>query len=219
MKKTDKQLAQVLWDYMKLEHPLEKADVIIGLGSTDIRTAKWCAKLYKEGWAPIIIFTGANGRMSENVFTESEAGMFSKVAQDSGIPENAIKCETKATNTGENIKFSHKALLDLGIVPKKIILVTKPYMLRRAYATFKKQWPDQNCEIICSGIDQTFEEYFKEKNYPFEYVVNVMVGDLQRILEYPTLGYQIPQKMPQSVIDDFEELIARGYTSQLLETR
>lgn len=217
MKPTDKQLAEILWDYMILEHSLENADVILGLGSTDIRTAEWCAKLFHEKRAPLMVFTGARGRMAKDVFTENEADIFATIAKEKGVPEEAIIVEPRATNTGENIQFSYDALKNANKLPGKLILVTKPYMLRRAYATFKKQWPDQNCQIICSAIDETFEEYCEDENYPFKYVVNVMVGDLQRIIEYPALGFQIPQAVPQEVLSAYEELIKRGYTKQLLE--
>ena len=80
IKQNDKQLAQIIWDYMRYEQPLEKADVIIGLGSTDVRTAGWCAKLYHDGYAPLILFTGARGRMTREAFTENEADVYAKRA-------------------------------------------------------------------------------------------------------------------------------------------
>ena len=42
---TDEELAQIIWDYMRYEQPLEKADVIVGLGSFYQQTADWCARL------------------------------------------------------------------------------------------------------------------------------------------------------------------------------
>lgn len=219
MKKTDQQFAQTLWDYMRLDHPLEKADVIIGLGSTDLRTAHWCAKLYRESLAPRILFTGARGRMARDVFKDNEADLFANVAISDGVPESDIIREPKAMNTGENILCSYQALKEIGEIPKKIILVTKPYMLRRAYATFKKQWPDQKCQIICSGVNETFEEYCNNRDYPFDYVVNVMVGDLQRIIEYPKLGFQIKQEVPDEVLNAYSKLVERGYTKQAMEVK
>ena len=88
---------------MRFEQPLKKADVIIGLGSTDVRTAEWCAKLYHDGYAPIILFTGARGRMTREAFTENEAEVYAKRALTLGVSEEAIFKETNATYTGENI--------------------------------------------------------------------------------------------------------------------
>lgn len=147
---------------MRYEQPLEKADVIIGLGSTDVRTAEWCAKLYHDGYASLILFTGARGRMTREVFTENEADMYAKRAIELGVPENVILKESRATNTGENILFTHKLLEEKGISANSLILVTKPYMLRRAYATFMKQWPTENKpDIKCSAVDVCLRDTVK----------------------------------------------------------
>lgn len=45
-----------------------------------------------------------------------------------------------------------------------------------------------------------------------------MVGDLQRIKIYPSLGYQIYQEIPDQVWAAYEELVARGYTEHLIES-
>ena len=217
MEETNLQLAQILWDYMKLDDEADSADVILGLGSTDLRTPEWCAKLYRDKKAPLIVFTGARGRMARDVFAKNEAEVFSDVAKKYGVSEDAVLLDKRAMNTGENIQFSYDLLKSKGKIPKKLILVTKPYMLRRAYATFKKQWPDKTTQIFCSGVDQTFEEYCQDKHYPFDYVVNVMVGDLQRIIEYPKFGFQIEQEVPGVVLSAYKDLISRGYTKQLLE--
>ena len=81
MEETNLQLAQILWDYMKLEDEVDSADVILGLGSTDLRTPEWCAKLYRDKKAPLIVFTGARGRMARDVFAKNEAEVFSDVAK------------------------------------------------------------------------------------------------------------------------------------------
>lgn len=214
---TDFENAQIIWDYMRFEQPLKKADVIIGLGSTDVRTAEWCAKLYHDDYAPYIIFTGARGRMTREAFTENEADVYAGRAIELGVPENAILKESRATNTGENITYSHQLLEEMGLSAKSIIIVTKPYMLRRAYATFMKQWPDQaKPDIQCSAIGVSFAEYCKDEMYPFDYVTNVMVGDLQRIREYPKLGFQIEQEIPVEVTKAYDALVSSGYTKHLL---
>lgn len=214
---SDQELAQIVWDYMRLEQPLEKADMIIGMGSRDILTAKWCAKLYLDGLAPIIIFSGARGRITRHLTSENEADIYAKTAIGLGVPEEAIVKEDQATNSGENITFVYKKILELGITHDKILIVHKPYMLRRVFAALMRQWPDDvKPQIICSAVNLSFEEYLQDTLYPFDYVVNVMVGDLQRIREYPKRGFQIEQEIPDSVWGAYEELVRRGYVKHLL---
>lgn len=90
-------------------------------------------------------------------------------------------------------------------------------MERRTYATFMKQWPKTNdIEVIVSSPTFTLQEYISEEQ-PFEIVVSIMVGDLQRIIKYPSIGYSIPQKVPQNVQEAYEYLIQQGYTKHLLQ--
>ena len=45
-----------------------------------------------------------------------------------------------------------------------------------------------------------------------------MLGDLQRIMTYPKLGYMTPQTIPDSVQTAFDFLIEAGFTNHLLPT-
>jgi uncharacterized SAM-binding protein YcdF (DUF218 family) len=140
-------------------------------------------------------------------------------AKELGVPEESILVEPKATNTGQNIRFSYELLKSRSLLPNKIILVQKPYMLRRTYATFMSQWPgNPKPEVTMHSTSMTLEEYCADKRYPFAYVVNVMVGDLQRIKEYPKRKFQIEQDIPAEVWLAYEELVRRGYTEHLIET-
>ena len=49
-------------------------------------------------------------------------------------------------------------------------------------------------------------------------VINIMVGDLQRIRLYPALGFQIPQVIPERVWAAYEALVHAGYSERLVPT-
>jgi uncharacterized SAM-binding protein YcdF (DUF218 family) len=214
---TDQELAEIVWDYMRYEQPLEKADLILGLGNQDIRTAEWAAQLWKDGWAPRILFTGNQGVGTRHLLDRSEADWFASRARELGVHSDALLLEHGATNTSENVTLSYRLLFEQDLLPKKMIVVTKPYMLRRAYATFMKQWPEERRpEVIMSAMNISLEDYCKSEMYPFDYVVNIMVGDLQRIMEYPKRGFQIEQYVPDEVKRAFDELVKRGYDKHLL---
>ncbi|KND49657.1 MAG: hypothetical protein AB203_01060 [Parcubacteria bacterium C7867-008] len=207
--------AKKIWEYMQLHHELEKADALFVLGSSDLRVAEYAADLYLAGWAPLIIFSGKEGRAkTTREWTGlTEAEKFGEIALERGVPEDAILLEKEATNTGENIIYTKRLLEESNIAPKKLILLQKPYMERRTYASFMKQWPGM--DFIVSSPNLTFEEYpFGTKTK--EYLINMMVGDLQRIKEYPALGFQIEQEIPSGVWEAYEQLVAEGYTSHLI---
>ena len=133
-----KALAETIWDYHHVNNQLEKSDAILVLGSHDLRVAERGAELYWQKWAPIIIFAGGLGRLTEDVWTETEADQFAKIAIEMGVPKEAILIENRSTNTGENILFTQQLLQKHNLHPQSFIVVQKPYMERRSYATFKK---------------------------------------------------------------------------------
>jgi uncharacterized SAM-binding protein YcdF (DUF218 family) len=207
-----KALAQKLWDYHLLHHTLEKSDCILVLGSHDLRVAERGADVYLQGLAPIIIFSGGLGNLTKNMWTKTEADLFAEIALEKGVPREAIFIENKSTNTGENILFTQQLLKDQHLDMQSFIVVQKPYMERRSYATFKKHWPDK--KLVVTSPLLSFEDYPNEE-IPIERVINVMVGDLQRIKIYPAKGFQIPQDIPDDVWQAYEQLVEMGFDKHL----
>jgi len=44
-----------------------------------------------------------------------------------------------------------------------------------------------------------------------------MVGDLQRIMEYPKKGYAIKQRVPKNISQAFKKLVGSGYNKHLIK--
>lgn len=208
------QLAQIIWDYHHLNHTLEKSDLILALGSNDIRVAEFAADLYLQGFAPLLMFSGNVGALTRDQFNKPEAEVFADIALQKGVPAEVILREPESTNTGENIIFSQRVLAARGIDPASIILVQKPYMERRAFATFRQRWPEKN--VIVASPPIPFSEYPNEL-LPRDKVINIMVGDLQRIKFYPGLGFQIAQEIPAAVWQAYDQLVALGYDKHLMK--
>jgi uncharacterized SAM-binding protein YcdF (DUF218 family) len=207
-------LAQQLWDYHHMDHQLAKADCILALGSHDLRVADRAAELYLEGWAPLVIMSGGLGNFTQQMWTEKEADKFAAIAIQKGVPADAILIENRSTNTGENIMFTQQLLKAKGLNMQSFIVVQKPYMERRSYATFKKHWPDK--ELMVTSPQIAFDEYANEE-IPLEKVIHIMAGDLQRIKLYPAKGFQIHQAIPDHVWDAYERLVALGFDEHLVK--
>ncbi len=86
-------------------------------------------------------------------------------------------------------------------------------MERRAYATFCKQWPNVECLVTSPQI--SYEEYATDEVFR-ELFINLMVGDLLRIKEYPAQGFQIHQDIPDDVWEAYEKLVVLGYNKYLV---
>ncbi len=210
--------AQILYDFHRFEQPLFKADAIFVLGSHDPSVADYAVELYHQGYAPKIIFSGGVIRVNElrNVEPKTEAEAFADIAIAAGVsPENIIQ-EKLAMNTGDNFIKTMELLASQNLHFQSFILVQKPYMLRRTYATAMVQIPDK--KIITTAQFDTFESYVKrcESNGISEKrVIDNMVGDLQRLIEYPAKGFLIKMDIPNEVLMAYEKLIEMGFTGRM----
>jgi uncharacterized SAM-binding protein YcdF (DUF218 family) len=218
MDKRIRDLASIIWNYHKLNHPLEKADAILVLCSHDERVVERVVELFKEQWAPLVIFSGGLGAITKRFWTEPEAERFARLAIAAGVPKDKVIIENRSSNTGENIIYTRQLLADLGLELQKFIVVQKPYMERRSFATFRKWWPEKQVIVTSPqiGFDDYLANYANSALSPNE-VVSIMVGDLQRIRVYPARGYQIEQDVPSEVIKAYDELVAEGFTKYLIQ--
>jgi uncharacterized SAM-binding protein YcdF (DUF218 family) len=209
--------AQVLWDYHHVGHVLSPAEAIMVLCSHDTRVAERAAELFLEGMAPLLILSGGLGTITRQLMTMPEAEAFAAIAEKAGVPRACMLLEDKSTNTGENVAFTRRLLGERGLEIRRFILVQKPYMERRTYATFRKVWPEP--EIAVTSPQVPMEEYLRGYSHPSMNaadVISIMVGDLQRIRVYPKLGFQIPQEIPDEVWQAYEQLVAAGFDSRLV---
>jgi uncharacterized SAM-binding protein YcdF (DUF218 family) len=210
-------LAEKIWHYHRLNHELAPADAILVLCSYDRAVAERGAQLFLEGWAPLLIFSGGLGAITSRIWSEPEADQFARIAVARGVPRDRILVENQSTNTGENVRFTKRLLEARGIPARRFIVVQKPYMERRSYATFRKVWPE--AEVIVTSPQVPFDSYVSEYSNEAlspEDVVGIMVGDLQRIRVYAGRGFQIPQDIPDDVWAAYEELVRAGFTQYLV---
>ncbi|MEV7469645.1 YdcF family protein [Streptomyces kronopolitis] len=208
-----RQRAKLIWDHHQMHHEVRPVDVAIGLGSHDLGVPAFCAELYRAGLFPSLVFSGGSNPTAPERFPRGEAVHFREHALALGVPADAVLLEPSATNTGQNITLSREVLAAAGITPKTVLLVSMPYMERRAYATVRKVWPEVH--VICASAPLEFDDYLKTIGDE-QLVVHQLVGDLQRVIEYPRLGFAIEQDVPEDVQAAYESLIRDGFTSRLL---
>jgi len=210
-------VAQKIWDYHHLNHQLAHADAILVLCSHDRIVATRGAELYLQGWAPLLIFAGGHGAITRQLWHEPEADQFAAIALEMGVAEDRILVENRSTNTGENVLFTKRLLAEKGLNPGTFIVVQKPYMERRSYATFKKVWPEKN--LLVTSPQLSMDDYLNRYSHEAlsaDDVIGIMVGDLQRIRVYPAKGFQIHQDIPDEVWEAYEELVRAGFDKHLI---
>ncbi|MGW0764785.1 YdcF family protein [Streptomyces sp. NPDC002676] len=204
---------QLLWDYQQMRHEPRPCSVGIGLGSHDLGVADTTVDLYRRGMMPLIVFTGATSRTTKDRMPRGEAEHYQDRALELGVPADAILVEPHARNTGQNITLSRALLEERGIAVTSVLLVSKPYEERRAYATARKLWPE--VEFVSASTPMTLSEYV-DSIQDAHLVIDMLVGSLQRLLLYPAEGFMISQHVPDDVIRAYERLASRGFTSRLV---
>lgn len=206
--------AQLIWDYHQMGHQPRPCSAGIGLGSHDLGVAALAADLYHAGLFPVLVFTGATSRTTAARFPRGEAVHYAEHAIELGVPRDAIIIEPQAANTGQNIEFSRRALDAAGIPVTSVMLISKPYMQRRAYATMRKNWPGP--DVVCASENLSLDDYLKSIGDD-KLVIDMLVGDLQRVIDYPARGFAIAQDVPAAVMGAYRRLTAAGYDSRLMK--
>lgn len=207
---------QVIWDYLCLNEPLQKADCIVGFGNFNTDIARRAADVYHAGFAPKVLFTGGLGRNTEGLLPEPEAVRFARVAMACGVPEEDIILEPNSANTKENILFTREKLESLGLPHGRILGVHQPFMERRIKAAMGVYWPDPEFRVTSPRV--TIPEYLeraRQQGVSPNASVSVIVGDFQRMDLYAKLGYQLPQHIPEEAWTAFHTLVEMGYDKQL----
>ncbi|MEU6931165.1 YdcF family protein [Streptomyces sp. NPDC046374] len=205
--------ARLLWDFQQMGHTPRPCSVAIGLGSHDLGVADVTVSLYRRGMVPLIVFTGDTSRTTRDRMPRGEAEHYRERAVELGVPEAVVLVEPLARDTGENIRFSRELLAERGVAVSSVLLVSKPYEERRAYATARKLWPE--VEVVSASSPMALVAYVDAVG-DARLVLDMLVGAVQRLIVYPARGFMIDQQIPDDVVAAYERLRAQGFTSRIV---
>src|SRR5438270_12092597 len=98
------ELARRIWDFLILGHEPIPADVIVALGTNDLRVAEFAADLYHRGFGRLLVCSGAiahQGDLLATTWDRTEAEMYAEVLVCRGVPAHRVLLEPRAHNTAE----------------------------------------------------------------------------------------------------------------------
>src|SRR6266545_6869140 len=122
----------LLGSWLAVEDPLEKVDAIVAISGDTGARAETAITLWKAGWAPIIVFSGA----AVDPESVSSGEIMRREALRQGVPESATVVESASTSTEENADEVAKLMAQRKL--HSAILVTSPYHQRRAAYEFHR---------------------------------------------------------------------------------
>ncbi len=174
-----------------------------------MRVCDHACDLLARGVAPRLLLSGNTGNWTRHLWDLPEARIFGGRAHANGVDSATITIEDRATNFGENISFT-RALLPAA---KRVTFVTKPNSVLRVRLTVPVQWPAIQFYVDAPSI-----------SFPDEIsniigvlgVIDEMVGDIHRIIEYPQKGFQVPHPLPADVLESWRFLVSQGFDRHLL---
>lgn len=201
--------AERIWNYFSSFNSVAKSDLIVVCCSYDLRVCDHACDLLKQGITEKIIFSGFQSRWTKTLWTEPESEVFLKRALENGLSKEQIIVESGATNIGENIGLSRL----LAPSAKKVVFVTKPNTLLRVKLTIPIQWPDIHFFTSCPEIK--FPTDISNVVGLFG-LISEMVGDVQRIIEYEKLGYQVGWQLPEEIAVSYDYLKNNDFTHCLM---
>lgn len=119
------------------ETRLRPADCIVVLGARSLADGtpgaslegrcRRALELWREGWAPVLLFTGGRG---ETGTVEGEVG--AAWARARGVPAEALVIEDRSHTTRENLEFAAAIMRKRGW--SRCLVVTDPFHIPRAMA-------------------------------------------------------------------------------------
>ena len=198
-----------IWSYLASVKSVDIADAVVLCCSYDLRVCEHACDLIRSGRSNKLIISGNTGNWTKHIWSKTESSIFKEHAILKGVNEHQIQVESKATNFGENIRFSKKLLPNA----QRVIFVSKPNSLMRVKLTVESQWP---------GIQPYFSS--PEIRFPEEVsnivgvlgVINEMVGDIERIQKYPDMGFQVHHELPETIIESWKYLISQGFIEHMM---
>ncbi len=203
--------ALVLWRYLTACPDRHQDGLLVICGSYDLRVCDYACDLFKRGRFDQLLITGRTGNWTDRLWSETEAQIFAERARARGIFDGSLILETEATNFAENIRNARR------LVPSadKVTFVTKLNSIRRVIATAPIQWPDADVRV--DGPLIAFPDEVSNIVGLFG-LITEMVGDIDRLIKYPDLGFQVPSDVPDDVRVSYLYLAKHGFGGHMISS-
>ncbi|MDL5599474.1 YdcF family protein [Bacillus subtilis] len=204
--------ATVLWNFLGAGRQHSDCELIVVCGSYDLRVCDYACQLLKKGVAPHLLFTGNTGNWTKHLWERTEADIFAQRAMIQGVSPDQFTLESRATNFAENIAFARELFPDV----RRATFLTKPNSIRRVALTLPVQWPG-----LVAWVDAPAFGFPGEVSNLIGVLglIDEMVGDIHRIMVYPSLGFQAEQVIPEEVEAAWRYLIEQGFDHHLIKGR
>lgn len=174
-------------DFIFAEQKPEKADAIFIPGGLYGEIAQHAARLYLQGFAPVIVPSGKYS-IVEGKFTEvqspqeyrgrsfgTESDFLTQILLDEEVNRNDILPEKEATYTYQNALFTKDLLERKGLHFEKVILSCQAYHARRCLMYYQFVFPETEF-IVSPSVTRGIS---RENWYQSEYGIRLVLKEVE----------------------------------------
>lgn len=163
---------------------LTKADAIVVLEGDGLARIPQGAKLFHEGWAPLVVLSGANDTPPHSIVVSN---MLPHLVA-AGVPREMILLEEKSQNTREQGVEIIRMARERGW--GRIILVASHYHQYRAFLTFLKAMQDEGGHpIVYINAPARDLSWFEKTEGDQPPRIELLQGEMDRIEAYTLKGH------------------------------
>jgi uncharacterized SAM-binding protein YcdF (DUF218 family) len=159
---------------------LPPVDLLVLLGSGLVESVEVAAEAMRLGRAKELLISGGIGHSTPFLVNAvgnpslsglSEAEIYRRLLlENHGIEADYV--EDRSTNCGENALFSR----ELGLHPRRVLLVQDPTMQRRSHATFEKVWLGPEFVSFAPFVPNA-----EGQPWGFDRFVSLLLGEIERL--------------------------------------
>ncbi len=180
-------------DFIFLDDPIRKADVIFIPGGSYPEAAEEAAYLWKQGIAPVVVPSGmysiklgvfAGVKSKKHIYTgeyRTECEFLTDVLMKNGVEPDAIVGEDKSTFTKENAVFSKQLLDRKNLTVKKAVICCKNFHARRCLMYYQLAFPDTEFMVHPVIFYEHGEPVNKQNWFRSQQGVRRVLGEVERI--------------------------------------
>ncbi len=169
-----------LGDCLTVQGQLQESDAIVVLSGDDGGRLEQGVWLYREGYAPILVLSGAGeqGR-------PSAAEVMKRQAIALGVPAAAILLVEQSTSTWEDAGYTRALMTDLGL--KSAIVVTSPYHGLRASLAFARAFDGSGIRVTSYPVQD--DRWRPDSWWTSIDTVRLTLNELIKLAYYELSGY------------------------------
>lgn len=150
-------------DFIFVSGQPAKSDIIFLPGGSHPSTPEYAAKLYHEGYAPLLMPSGGVSvkldkwpgvKEKADIYNgdyHTDCEFFTDVLKKNGVPVSAVIEENESGHTRDNAFFSKTAADKNGLDIKRGIIVCKSFHARRCLMLYQLAFPE--AELIVCPVD------------------------------------------------------------------